>query len=223
LGSVRFGAPRELVAALARQFGRRTFVETGTHLGGTAAWAAGVFERVVTIEGAEALHRVAAGRLRTFANVEAIHGHSGDVLARLGEAPAPLYWLDAHWCGEGTHGATAECPVLAEIAAIARHTCDPFLLIDDARLFLAPPPPPHRADDWPAIGPLLAALDAAFPGGYTVVVDDVIVRVPLAARPWLLGCLQDAAQRETEDTRRRSRTLRGRLTGRLRRFLEPSR
>lgn len=216
MGRVRFGVPRELVAGLRAAFGLRTFVETGTHLGATAAWAATSFERVVTIEGDEALHRKAAASLRHLPNVEAVHGDSARVLRHMTVPGPALYWLDAHWCGDGTFGAGSECPLLAEVEAVSSRDPDAFVLVDDARYFLAPPPPPHDASQWPSIATLCAALSWA--SGYVAVHEDVIVRVPSRAQDWLVGFLREDARRNELRERARSATLSARALGRLRRL-----
>ena len=190
MGCVTFGAPRVIIQRLKDEFKLRTFVETGTHLGETSAWASGIFEQVFTIEASEAYHREARRRHAALTNVEFLLGDSrtrlAETVARL-SSPA-LFWLDAHWMGSGTlpqaevYGQTGECPALQEIEIINASPLNHFIFIDDARLFLAPPPRPHRAADWPEIATLLAALNAPAPR-YTVVYDDVIGSVPLADRP----------------------------------------
>ena len=71
--------------------------------------------------------------------------------------------------------------ILAEIEIINRSDFPHTLLIDDARLFTAPPPPPHITKYWPDITTLLAAINSK-QGRYTVIVDDVVVSVPESAR-----------------------------------------
>jgi hypothetical protein len=57
----------------------------------------------------------------------------------------------------------------------ARRDC---YLIDDARLFLAPPPPPHKAEAWPTFEQIKDAA-AELRAGYVVgLVGDVIAVVP---------------------------------------------
>ena len=184
MGAVYRSIPPGLAEALRRAFEVTTFVETGTYLGDTAAWAAGRFERVATIEAFEPLFRAAEARFASFPNVERHLGDSRtvlkDIVAGL-DRPA-LFWLDAHWSGAGTAGETAECPLLAEIAAIDDSPQRHIVLIDDARLFMAPPPPPHRPEEWPDLKTVIDALVRRDPGALVVIVDDVIVRVPGSGR-----------------------------------------
>jgi hypothetical protein len=183
MGFIHPGVPQELVLRLAKEFGVGTFVETGTHKGNTSAWASSHFSRVVTIEGSELWYERTKPRLEALGNVSMFPGHSREVLPKVVEAlsgPA-IFWLDAHWSGRQTAGADEQCPLLDEIAAVNRAAQDTFILIDDARLFLAPPEPPHDVNQWPDIGATVAALNACRPR-YVVVFEDAIIAVPLSAR-----------------------------------------
>lgn len=184
MGSVRFGAPRELVLWLRDTFGIRTFVETGTNQAETAMWAAAEFERVITIEGYEPLYERAVGTFGSCKSVRFVLGDSRRALPgvlRSLDAPA-IVWLDAHWCGAHTYGNGDECPVLGELEVLNACETPHFVLVDDARLFLAPPPPPHRSDDWPGIDEICRAMDGHAAKRYVAVFDDVIVGVPSHAR-----------------------------------------
>jgi hypothetical protein len=55
-------------------------------------------------------------------------------------------------------------------------------LIDDARLFLAPPPLPNRIDDWPSIDVVLRTLHSSNKKYYIAICEDVIIAVPLEAK-----------------------------------------
>lgn len=190
MGNVRFGAPRKLIAHLHKAFMIPTFVETGTFQGGTASWASEVFGRVITIEGSPEYHRAAQENHRARTNITFLQGDSRRELSHaiaLTEGEATLFWLDAHWMPEA-FGVEAECPVLDEIRLIGADSKN-FILIDDARLFLAPPPKPHRHEDWPDIMTILTAL--AVHDRYTVIQDDVIVSVPAEARETLREYCQE--------------------------------
>jgi hypothetical protein len=185
MGSVSFGAPREIIEKVRATFQVSTFVETGTYRGDTAAWASERFDRVLTIEGSPEFQRQAQERHAQRGNIEFLLGDSRsmlrEVLSRLGSTPA-LFWLDAHWM-PGSFGKAQECPLLEEIEAIYQSPAEHFILIDDARLFLAPPPLPHRASDWPDISTVLTALGSTGrPANYTVVYNDVIISLPGFAR-----------------------------------------
>ncbi len=50
MGLVYFGIPHNVVLSVKEKFGVAAFVETGTFRGDTAAFAAGHFQRVFTVE-----------------------------------------------------------------------------------------------------------------------------------------------------------------------------
>lgn len=178
------GPPHTLVLELARRCDVRHFIECGTFLGNTALWAAGHFPRVTTVERSHTLYEQARDSHRNVRNLEFRLGDSRTVLGELVPtltAPA-MFWLDSHWSGGVTSGENDECPLLDEIRIINASPHTHFVLIDDARLFLSPPPEPHRIEQWPAIDTVMFELCARRDRYYTVVFEDVIVAVPPAAR-----------------------------------------
>ena len=188
------GPPEELILGIQQRNGIDHFIETGTFRGGTAAWAAGHFRQVITIEMSAAIHAAFKERFAALTNVRAI---GGDSRAALGEVVAGLvqpaiFWLDAHWSGLDTAGVEAECPVLEEIARIDASPLNHVVLVDDARLFCAPPPRPHRAEEWPDLRSIVDALAA---GGrrHVALFEDVFVAVPFGERQFLSAWLQERA------------------------------
>ena len=202
MGCVNFGAPQALIRWIQTTFEVKTFIETGTHYGTTSAWASGLFEQVITIEGSAHFHAEASRTHADKKNIEFLLGDSPALLPGVlagCQSPAVL-WLDAHWMGvANVFGDTAECPVMQEIAAALKSNPEHFLLIDDARFFVAPPPRPHRAADWPTISELLLKLDSdgAMPR-YTVIHEDVIVSFPASARQAAQDHYQDIATDELQ-------------------------
>ncbi len=97
-----------------------------------------------------------------------------------------VFWLDAHHCSLNTAGKGSRAPVLEEINAIGLSAYDNFILIDDARLFLAPPPDPHLLDEYPDIYTLLEQLNR-HKKHYILIYDDVIICVPESARKIISG------------------------------------
>jgi hypothetical protein len=196
-------------------FGIRAFVETGTNRAATTLWASEHFAKVITIEGAKPLYEAAVAAHGTKSNIRFLHGDSRalleGVLRELDE-PAILR-LDAHWCGEGTFGIKAECPLLEEIAAVDRSAHDHVVLIDDARLFVAPPPQPHSARDWPDLLQVSAALLAAKRGRYAAITEDVIAVVSESRRDALVEYLRRDVHAAVAPASLRRRVLR-RVLGR---------
>ena len=197
MGSVHFSVPEQLILFLKQKFELEDFVETGTFQGTSAAWASRHFKRVFTIEANEPLWQAARTRHGQLANVQFILGNSPEQLAKLlPSLRRPLFWLDAHWCGPHTAGENDECPLLAELAAVAAANIEPkVVLIDDARYFLAPPPTGHnhKWEQWPDLAAVLSALGACG-NPYIVVEDDVIAAVPRTARADLVGFLRPAGR-----------------------------
>jgi hypothetical protein len=205
MGLVYPGVPPALADFLRSQAGVGDFVETGTATGKTALWASQRFARVYTIERSPQFFAQAQRSYGQTPNLTMLQGDSRallpSVVGRL-QGPA-LFWLDAHWMAGESYGEGDECPLLEEIALIDAGRLDHLLLIDDARLFLAPPPRPHRAEQWPDLVQLIAALTARVPDRAVVVIDDVIVAVPAALRPALTSFCQDAATASWEASRRK--------------------
>jgi hypothetical protein len=196
MGLVHPGIPHEIVLFLKQQFGLESLVETGTLDGYSAAWASRYFKRVVTIEASEPLWRAARARHAQIVNVEFIWGNSAQQLpALIPRFENPLFWLDAHWSGGHTAGESDECPLLAELAAISMSQLkNKVIIIDDARLFLTPPPAPHKWEHWPDLSTVISALEACG-NPYVVVTDDVVIAVPSAARGAMVDYLRGMAGR----------------------------
>lgn len=199
MGMVRMGPPSELVLKLKKQLAITRFIETGTLFGNTARWAANHFQHVATIENSPGLYQAAKEKCAPFDNIEVIYGHSkeklGEILA-VHTSPA-IFWLDAHWSGGATYGERDECPLIEEIAVIQRAGREHVILIDDARLFVAPPPLPHNADAWPNIAEIVKALDGVGDGRrYHVIFEDVIISVPATARNVVIDYVRSVGQRD---------------------------
>jgi len=171
--------PERLAADLRDRLGLGRAIETGTYRGRSARILAGLFPQVVTIEVDAALVAAASRALSGLPNVTVVHGSSGVELTRLVDPDTrTLYWLDGHFSGGVTGGGEAECPLLDELAAIAGGHPEDCVLIDDARLFLAPPPPPYSEEAWPRFRTVEDALLAANPRRRVIVAHDTIVAVP---------------------------------------------
>jgi hypothetical protein len=182
MGLFNYGVPAEYVETLKKTFGVGCFVETGTLHGATAKWAAARFERVITIELSEALYRTAAATLAPYRNIEVLFGDTRHRLTKIAATlPPSIVWLDAHYSTGETAGKGDECPLLGEINALLPSWERMFVLVDDARYFLAPPPPPHDVDQWPSIVELMNALSYGA-GRFVASFEDIIVSVPHEAK-----------------------------------------
>lgn len=177
------GDCKQLIILLKNQYNLPTFVETGTFQGSTSVWAADHFPKVFTIEFAKHIYESTSSAYAHVKNIEFLWGHTKEQLqlvVPLLKEPA-LFWLDAHWMGGGTAGENDECPLLEELQIINDSECEHFILINDARLFLSPPPSPHPIEQWPGIHEVIATLSAG-KKRYTVIFEDAIVSVPERAK-----------------------------------------
>lgn len=179
MGSVYHGIPEQMALDLMKQWGIEEFVETGTFRGLTAEWAARHFWRVTTIELPGEWYDESKAKLRPLANVQLLCGDSWTILPLVvsGLKGPTMFWLDAHWFGQGPKSDKGECPLLAEIAAINASSLPHVILADDARYFENPPPLPHKAEEWPTLAQVSAALINGDQRAIFIK-DDVIVAVP---------------------------------------------
>ncbi|MEK7568570.1 MAG: hypothetical protein AAB497_00455 [Patescibacteria group bacterium] len=127
---------------IVRRFGKKnklkTFIETGTAGGLMINAVKNIFSKIVSIELDNFLFENAKNNFANYKNVTLIHGDSGEklieILPTISE-PA-LFWLDAHYSGEGTAKGEVETPVIKELLTIfSRKNAKDIILIDDARCF----------------------------------------------------------------------------------------
>jgi FkbM family methyltransferase len=200
MGLVRGGVPTELVIALKEAYNLQGFIETGTNCGATALWAAQYFPKVITIEAAKEIYEAVVNNYGHLKNLDFVLGNSKEQLAAIVptlKEPC-IFWLDAHWSGGITYGESEECPLLEELQIINDSEFDHFILIDDARLFLSPPPNPHRIEQWPTIDAVTSLLNSGR-SRYTVIVEDVIVSVPEGAKLLVAQYSQEVSTKAWED------------------------
>jgi hypothetical protein len=171
--------PEQLVADLGRANGISRAVETGTHRGDGAATLARHFRRVETIELSR--HYALRAKLRFLTNGRiAVRQCDSARLLRPSTEPT-MYWLDGHWSGGDTAGADHECPVLDELRATSPGHENDCYVIDDARLFVNPPPPPHDPGHWPSLDEIREVVAEIRPRHRVRVERDVIVVEPRGA------------------------------------------
>jgi hypothetical protein len=146
-GNHRDNPKRALLRALAKQYGLRVLVETGTYMGETAWALRRDLERIETIELEPTLARLARIRFKTVPNVHVHEGDSASVLPRILETltePA-IFWLDAHPSTDRT-AQGAPIPLQAELAAIGRHPVAGHVILVDDLQYLGTPGYPVRAE-----------------------------------------------------------------------------
>jgi hypothetical protein len=176
MGIIRFGIPEAEVNYLKEMMSLNIFVEGGTYQGNTAKEMGLIFNKVFTIEKSQQMYDLAKKNLSAVNNVYLLHGDTREFINELlNEYDSILFWLDAHWSGGVTYGEKDECPLLEELKIIFEHKKNYAILIDDARLFLAPPPSPHKLSAWPTLIEILHTL----PNDWKMIVfEDVIYLLP---------------------------------------------
>ena len=155
----------------------KTLVEGGTYYGGTAFEQSRLFEIIYTIEKSDIIFEKAKEKIQKIRNIIQLKGDTREHLPKiLSKIDNILFWLDAHWSGGNTYGQKDECPILEELEIIFSSPIKNFaILIDDARLFLAPPPLPHNLKSWPTVQQLVKVI----PNEFDIIINnDVIFIVP---------------------------------------------
>lgn len=114
IGLFHLGVPPWLVD-WAADVGLRRAVETGTYDGESAARLAVTPGHCTTIERSAVLAERATARFAGMEQIEVLVGSSRDLLPKVcAQLDEPtLFWLDAHWSGQGTPGQDDPCPLMA--------------------------------------------------------------------------------------------------------------
>ena len=189
MGAVTFSIDSDLIRALKQVLPLKYFVETGTFEGETVEQVRLMFEEVHSVELADDYYLKAVERFGNDSTINLYCGDSEAVLESLYprfESEATLYWLDAHWCvADKTAGYQSQCPLLQELSAIQNLNSDSVVLIDDARLFLCPPPQPHEVAHWPSFDAIIKKLHSLSSAHEIMVLNDVILYYPAHIREQL--------------------------------------
>ena len=175
------GLPVGIVKALLSAAPIPYFVETGT-AGGTSVWAATfLFDKCYTIEIKEDAYN---DNKKDHGNSKITH-YLGDSVKVLPEiikeldGSNALFFLDAHYSdAEPSDGTIKECPVIDEIRTLSSYQKS-IIIIDDARLFMGPPPYPLDPRQWPSLWQIFYELNAAFVWHSIMLRDDYIICAPL--------------------------------------------
>ena len=128
----------------AKRYGIRTFIESGTSVGGTTEALMGDFDRLWTIELDHGLFERARTKFAPHPRVTCMEGDSGKILPNLvpilSDPPDPiLFWLDGHHSGPGSAHGDLDTPIRAELEAAVKAPHGSVILIDDARIFEGQP------------------------------------------------------------------------------------
>jgi hypothetical protein len=173
------GLPIEYLKRFTEKYSIPIFIETGTAGGDSVRAAAPLFKECHTIE-------IVGGRpAGEFPENVTLHeGNSALLLSNIAKKfphDNIFFWLDAHWSEpHESEEHTDECPILAEIEAIAQCKQRALIMIDDARLFYGRPPWPCNPSKWPRFMHVFEKLRACFPDHVVSIVDDYIICFPLS-------------------------------------------
>lgn len=128
---------QRLLRDVARQYGTRIMVETGTYRGDMVNAMKGSFAAIHSVEVYEPLFRKAVDQFAPYGWITIHLGNSAEVFETLlPELNSPtLFWLDGHYSGKGTGGDAQTVPVMGELEQISRLPDRHAILIDDAREF----------------------------------------------------------------------------------------
>lgn len=129
---------KEMMLTLKDLFKIKSFVESGTFLGGTTLEASKIFDKAYTVELSKELYLLARKTLSSCSNTRIYLGNSGILFYHiLRNIPGPiLLYLDGHWSEQNTAKGKSVTPIMDEIAAIkACKKNDCVIMIDDIRLF----------------------------------------------------------------------------------------
>ena len=186
MGAVHYSIEPGLVAVFKRCLLLEVFVETGTFEGESIRRVRPQFDEIHSVESSTEYYTQAVSQFRDDPKIFLYAGHSPEVLRKLAPSllkKSVLYWLDAHWCvADQTAGESSQCPLLDELGAISRLNEQSVILIDDARLFLCPPPRPHEVSQWPSFDSILKCLRGLSPAHEVMVLNDVLVCYPAGVR-----------------------------------------
>lgn len=195
MGAVSFSLDKKLVQALKSALPITRLVETGTFRGDTVQEFLKDFESIISVEMSVELWRSACERFSQEHHVKVMCEDSPRALRSIEHNQGDtgtLYWLDAHWCvADSTAGELSQCPLLDEIEAIGELSGNSVILIDDARLFLAPPLKPHDISQWPTLDEIVRKLFLTSPDHELAVINDVIAFFPKAAKKQITAYAQE--------------------------------
>jgi len=163
---------QKIVKAYAKRFSIDTLIETGTFHGEMALSNRKTFKKIYSIELDEALHEIAKNNCVKYPHILLFHGDSAKILPKiLSNIKQPcLFWLDAHYSGEGTAKGNIDTPIKQELQHILNNfNINHVILIDDAEFFVG-------KDGYPTIKEVKEIILNKTPDR-TILVRDNIIRI----------------------------------------------
>jgi len=182
MGAVSFSLDPSLVDALQSELPLSIMVETGTFEAANIKNLVNKFTKFYSVELSSKHYAAASSRFRADERINLLHGDSTAILPKLItslNAESVLYFLDAHWCSDiGEQGDVSSCPLLGELRAFQHLNSQSVIIIDDARLFCAPPPAPHEISTWPSLSEVLSELSRISSSHELMILNDTFVYYP---------------------------------------------
>jgi glycosyltransferase involved in cell wall biosynthesis len=182
MGAVNFSLDLNLVKQLKKVIPLDIFVETGTFEGDTIEYVKDVFNEIHSVELSESYYNKVKDRFNSTLKVNLYLDSSENFLKKIRPTlkdKSVLYWLDAHWCvADKTAGEKSQCPLLDELKSIEKLNSTSIVIIDDARLFIAPPPYPHEITQWPDYNSIMELFAKLSHMHETMVLNDTIIYYP---------------------------------------------
>lgn len=186
MGSVNFSVDTGLIKAIRTSLPLDVFVETGTFEGESVLSLRDYFEEIYTTELSKEYFELCGKKFAGIDKIKLYNYDSPEFLRKIRKSvdkKSVLYWLDAHWCvADKTAGEKSQCPLLNELEAIKSLNEKCVIIIDDARLFLAPPPSPHEISQWPDFNSVISSLEQLSDGHEMMILNDTIIFYPKAIR-----------------------------------------
>jgi hypothetical protein len=167
-------AKRRHLLGLASEGGHRTFVESGTYLGGTVEFMLPYVDRVVSVEVDKLLYERARNRFAAEPKAEMVLGDSLEEIPRIVSqlADPPLVWLDGHF-SYGITGMGEQMEPSPDILRRMRAQGLPSgstIAIDDVHLF-------GTMEGFPPLEALVDSVRETFPDGrLSVGMDALVIR-----------------------------------------------
>ena len=199
MGLINFGVPEEEIEFLKHIMKLDVFVEGGTYKGGTAKSMGEKFRKIFTIEKSDIMFEIAKENLKDTNNITLLKGDTREHLdSIIANNENILFWLDAHWSGGDTYGEEDECPLIEELDIIFKYNKNYVILIDDARLFLAPPPYPHNFNNWQSLTDIMKAIPESWE---LIEFEDVIYLFPKEINNEFKSFLQNIVTKQQQQNK----------------------
>ncbi len=137
---------------------QEVFIETGTYRGDTLSYAIKQgFRELHSIEYDLKNYEHSLNRFTDVSNIYIHHGSSPEILPTIiNEHATTTFWLDAHYQGtrqEEQDIKYGQCPLISELEIINTVQWNklPYILIDDANVYIKPPSEDFKREQWPDI------------------------------------------------------------------------